>query len=125
MEESRRILDRNNWDLLAAISSHMGFETGLGGLGQRHDGGTYSNDSSPQAEPQPGPSSAAGSSSSPRTDNTLSRRAPPHHHPRPGNGGFFGWFWAMLSRPMDFVFRVLWDFIGFGLRFIRTDPRRG
>jgi len=113
MDESRRILDRNNWDLLAAISSHMGFEAP-----------DQSPSTSRQHMQEDLPSSA---DSSPRPDYSVNRynsnRAPTPS--RPDRQGIFGWIWALVSRPMDFVFRFLWDLIGFGLRFIRADPRRG
>lgn len=124
MEESRRILDRNNWDLLAAISNHMGLETGAQHQ-QFNRAEDYQNQQQEDRQPSSADSSPRPSHSVSRYNNTGVGRAPNNGRGGPGGGGIFGWIWAIFTRPMEFVFRFLWDFIGFGLRFIRADPRRG
>lgn len=115
MDESRRILERHNWDLLSAISSHLGFENAAPADHIEHQ---VRDDPSPPTPPPmmgPGPSN---------------QLAAPGGRPNPGRqggGGLLNWVWALLTRPMEMVFQFVWDVIGFGLRFLnlRTDPRRG
>ncbi|OXA42616.1 FAS-associated factor 2 [Folsomia candida] len=114
MDESRRILERHNWDLLSAISSHLGFENAAPADHIEHQ---VRDDPSPPTPPPmmgPGPSN---------------QLAAPGGRPNPGRqggGGLLNWVWALLTRPMEMVFQFVWDVIGFGLRFLnlRTDPRR-
>jgi hypothetical protein len=102
MEETRRILEEHNWDLLSAISSHLGLDPGT-----------------PERVPM-----ARQENIPPLIDDHVVSRP---SRPVPGRGreGFFNRIWAFITRPMEMVFQFVWDFIGFGLRFIRADPRRG
>jgi FAS-associated factor 2 len=143
MEESRRILERHDWDLLRAISSQMGFEQ----LPPQQFNFPADNDShQPQPQPhsshnhpRPGPSTQGhaqgqGQGSS-GEDPFLSRRPRgmpmdvSRSHNSPGQG-IFGWIWKLLTTPVDFFFRTLWNFLGFGLRILRLggvgggDPRQ-
>jgi len=115
MDESRRILEANEWDLLQAISSQMGFE---------------------QLPPQqyvPGNQHQRAPNADVRTpvvvqDDSLIR-AQGRGYVENGNGnnspGIFGWVWKLISAPINLMFRYLWELIGFGLRFLRPDARRG
>lgn len=120
IDESRQILDRHNWDLLAAINSHMGFDVG-----------------SQQSPPPPQvdsnhvfPSSHHNSfGPNPPTSRDGNRpsssRAVTRSNGAGGGGGLFSWILQLFTRPVEFFFRYVWEFIGFGLRFLRADPRMG
>lgn len=119
IEESRQILDRHNWDLLAAINNHMGFDIGSQNIPQRDVPPTVdANHVNHPAPPQP--------SSSRDLRGNRNNRAVARPTGRPGgNGGLFSWIWQLITRPFDFMFRYFWEFIGVGLRFLRADPRMG
>jgi hypothetical protein len=122
MDESRRILENHNWDLLQAISSQMGFEQLPP---QLFDRGPAEQNQQVRAS-----SSSASFARTPvvvQDDSLLNvvRRS----QVGSGNGGNypgpFGWVWRILSAPVNLIFRYLWEFLGFGLRLLRHDPRRG
>jgi len=114
MEESRRILEAHDWDLLNAISRHMGFE-------QIPD----------RSQLQP-PSSSASARAPPVVQDesvAVQRRrildTPNGNEPGNNSPGLLGWIWRLITAPVDILFRYIWDFIGYGLRFLQQDPRRG
>jgi len=113
--ESRRILEAHDWDLLAAITSHLGLES------QQFSIAHLSRSSS---SPTPSPSPL--SNNSPRMNlPPLRNPAPPVPNPRETRLGLFGFVYQVITKPFQWFFQYVWDFIGFGLRFIQADPRRG
>lgn len=117
MAESRRILETHDWDLLNAISSHMGFE-------QIPERVSYSQSQQLSSSITPAQSSGVQNESVAvqrrRSYGPLNGRDDSNN-----NLGFFGWIWRLVSIPIDLILRYMWDFIGFGLRFLQQDPRRG
>lgn len=125
IEESRQILDRHNWDLEAAINSHMGFD--MGSQQQSHSHQMDSNHASSSSHHNPSTSRDANLSSTSTSQSSSSRTVARGNSRGPvaGGGSFFGWVWQLFTRPVEFFFRYFWEFIGVGLRFLRTDPRMG
>ncbi|ODN02705.1 FAS-associated factor 2-B [Orchesella cincta] len=121
IDESRQILDRHNWDLLSAINSHMGFDVGSQQPFPPH---MDSNHVPPPPPPHNNPQSPSTSrdvnraSTSSNNSNRVGLRSN-----NGGGGGIISWVWQLFTRPVEFFFRYVWEFIGFGLRFLRADPR--
>lgn len=113
---SRDVLDRHNWDLISAINGHMGFEPPVEQPSfQNHNHHVEEAGTSRRLNAGPsGPENAV----------TRSRRAPIPAR-RSSSTSLFTWVWKILTAPVEFLFRYLWEFIGFGLQFLRSDPRRG
>jgi len=121
IEESRQILDRHNWDLLAAINSHMGFDVGSQQPFPPHMDSNH-HVSPPQHHNNPQAPSTSRDANRAPSSNDISR---PMVRSNNGGGGIISWIWQLFTRPVEFFFRYVWEFIGFGLRFLRADPRMG
>lgn len=117
MDESRRILQRHDWDLLQAISAHMGFEYVSPERIREMNSHPPVVHSAPLS---PSSSSSSGNEGILARDDARRRGDTSN-----GGRGILGWIWRLVSAPFDIFFRYLWEFIGFGLRFLRQDPRRG
>lgn len=119
IDESRQILDRHNWDLIAAINSHMGFDVG-----------SHQSPPPPQMDPNhvhqnAFPQAPSTSRDANRAAHSSNSRAVTRSSGAGGGGGLFSWIFQLFTRPVEFFFRYVWEFIGFGLRFLRADPRMG
>lgn len=117
IDESRRILDEHGWDLIGAINGYMGFEAPRPAPSfQNHN--------------EPGPSLQSISYITTKNvadaQNRNDGSSGPIVQRQPSfPNSLFLWVWKLVRSPVDLFFRCFWKFIGVGLHFIRSDPRRG